>query len=160
MSDAAAWRVERAEPARLDEIHAIATTSFDAPWSPGAFEEEFRSGEAAIWVACDAAGAVHGYIVVRRALDEAHILSLAAAPASRCRGVATALLMHALGAERATGARIAHLEVRAKNPEALAFYARHGFREMGRRKRYYPDGEDALLLATALVAPKRAGGSR
>ena len=103
---------------------------------------------------------MHGYIVVRRALDEAHILSLAAAEASRRKGVATALLVHALAVERASGARIAHLEVRAKNPEALAFYARHGFREMGRRRRYYPDGADALLLATALVAPRRAGGSR
>jgi ribosomal-protein-alanine N-acetyltransferase len=160
VSDGGAWRVVRADPSQLDEIHAIATVSFDAPWSPGAFEEEFRSGEAAIWVACDATNSVHGYLVLRRVLDEAHILSLGTAPAERRRGVATALLVHALAVERASGARIAHLEVRAKNPEAIAFYARHGFREMGRRRRYYPDGEDALLLATALVAPRRAGGSR
>jgi [ribosomal protein S18]-alanine N-acetyltransferase len=160
VSEAAEWRVQRADPSRVAEIHAIASVSFDAPWSPGAFEEEFRTGEAAIWIASDAAGAVHGYIVVRRALDEAHILSLATAPATRRSGVATALLTHALGVERASGARIAHLEVRAGNAEAIAFYARHGFREMGRRRRYYPDGTDALLLATALVAPRRAEAGR
>jgi [ribosomal protein S18]-alanine N-acetyltransferase len=160
VSDAPAWRVVRAEPSRLAEIHAIASVSFDAPWSPGAFEEEFRTGEAAIWIACDAGGAVHGYIVVRRILDEAHILSLATAPETRRTGVATALLTHAIGVERASGARIAHLEVRENNAEALAFYARHGFRDMGRRRRYYPDGSDAILLATALVATRRTGTSR
>lgn len=161
MSDVAAvWRVERAGAWRLPELHAIATASFDAPWSPGAFEEEFASGESGIWVARGAAEPALGYLVARRALDEVHVLSLAVVPALRRRGIATALLLTALGAERARGARIAHLEVRARNPEAIAFYARHGFREVGRRRCYYPDGEDALLLGAALVAPHRAAGER
>lgn len=155
-----AFRVERAEPSLLPRLHAIAVQSFDAPWSEGAFAEEFESPEAAVWVARDAGGDVRGYLVARRGPGEVHVLSLAVEPCARRRGAASALLAAALGAERARGARIAHLEVRASNPEALAFYARSGFRSVGRRRRYYPDGDDALLLATALVPVRRAGGER
>lgn len=155
-----AWRVERARPADLSRIHAIAAQSFEAVWSLAAFEEELRSAESALWVARDAAGALRGYLVVRRLLDEAHLLSLAVEPASRRRGAATALLEAALAAERAAGARLAALEVRPGNAAALAFYARHGFRTVGRRRRYYPDGEDALLLGLGLAAPRAAGGGR
>jgi ribosomal-protein-alanine N-acetyltransferase len=155
----AAFRVERAEPALLPRIHAIAVASFDAPWSEDAFAEEFTSPEAAIWAARDA-GAVCGYLVAHRVMDEVHVLSLAVEPGVRRRGAASALLAAALAAERAGGARIAHLEVRATNAAALAFYARAGFREVGRRRRYYPDGDDALLLAAVLVPVRRAGGER
>jgi ribosomal-protein-alanine N-acetyltransferase len=93
-------------------------------------------------------------------LDEVHLLSLAVEREVRRRGMARALLAAALAAERSRGARLAHLEVRAGNGEALAFYASAGFRAVGRRRRYYPDGEDALLLAAPLVEPRRAGGAR
>jgi ribosomal-protein-alanine N-acetyltransferase len=44
------------------------------------------------------------------------------------------------------------LEVRASNGPALGFYRSLGFRETGRRPRYYADPvEDALLLALRLV---------
>jgi ribosomal-protein-alanine N-acetyltransferase len=155
-----AFCVERAEPSLLSRLHAIAVESFDSPWSEGAFAEEFESPEAAVWVARDAGGEVRGYLVARRAPGEVHVLSLAVEPCARRLGAASALLAAALDAERARGARIAHLEVRASNPEALAFYARSGFRSVGRRRRYYPDGDDALLLATALVPARRAGGER
>jgi ribosomal-protein-alanine N-acetyltransferase len=155
-----AWRVERAAPGLAARVHEIARGSFEAPWSEGAFDEEFRNPDARIWVARDAAGAVRGYLVAHRVLDEVHLLSLATEPAVRRRGAARALLAAVLGAEREKGARLAHLEVRAGNAEALAFYADAGFRALGRRRGYYPDGEDALLLATALVQPLRAGGAR
>ena len=152
--------MERAEPALAPRIHAIAVQSFDAPWSEAAFAEEFASPEASVWVARDAGGEVRGYLVAQRAIDEVHVLSLAVEPGARRRGAASALLAAALAAERAGGARIAHLEVRASNPEAVAFYAHAGFRSVGRRRRYYPDGDDALLLAAALVPVRRAGGDR
>jgi dihydroorotate dehydrogenase electron transfer subunit len=146
------FRVERGGTETLAALCAIAAASFEAPWSEGAFAEEFRAPESAVWVTRDAWGAVRGYLVARRAHDEVHVLSLAVEPAARRRGLATALLRAALGAERARGARFAHLEVRASNPEARSLYARLGFRAVGRRPRYYPSGEDALLLTARLGA--------
>ncbi len=38
------------------------------------------------------------------------------------------------------------LEVSADNTAALAFYAAEGFVEIARRRRYYRDGSDAVVL--------------
>jgi ribosomal-protein-alanine N-acetyltransferase len=52
----------------------------------------------------------------------------------------------ALAAARERGAVLVCLEVRVGNREAISLYRRLGFRETGCRKRYYQDGEDAVLM--------------
>jgi ribosomal-protein-alanine N-acetyltransferase len=42
------------------------------------------------------------------------------------------------------------LEVRPSNKSACKLYQRLGFAEVGIRKRYYGDGEDALVLKLSL----------
>ena len=48
------------------------------------------------------------------------------------------------------------LEVRAGNVAAQQLYGAAGFMQDGRRPRYYPDGEDALLLRRPLVTQSAA----
>jgi len=95
-------------------------------------------------------GSAVGYLDARRVADELHVLALAVAPEARRRGVASELLGAALGEAEAAGTAVCHLEVRAGNAAARRFYARHGFAEVGRRPRYYPEGEDAVLLTRTL----------
>jgi len=152
------FEVERAGMPLLATLHALAVASFSDPWSEGAFAEELRSPEATVLVARDGAGAVIGYLAARRAADELHVLSLGVDPAHRRAGAASALLEEALAEAAAGGARLAHLEVREGNAEAFAFYERFGFRAVGRRRRYYPDGEDAVLLCARIPSAARAEG--
>jgi len=56
------------------------------------------------------------------------------------------LLEAALRNETASGTHAALLEVRVSNHAARAFYASTGFVAVGRRPRYYANGEDALLM--------------
>ena len=50
------------------------------------------------------------------------------------------------GAKRRGSARMT-LEVRPSNAAALALYAKFGFKDFGRRPRYYLDnGEDAVIM--------------
>jgi [ribosomal protein S18]-alanine N-acetyltransferase len=44
------------------------------------------------------------------------------------------------------------LEVRPSNLAALRLYEKHGFEKMALRKRYYPNGEDALIYEKAVKA--------
>jgi [ribosomal protein S18]-alanine N-acetyltransferase len=78
--------------------------------------------------------------------DEAEILTFGVVPEARRRGHGGSLLREAIGAARAKGAGAMFLEVAAGNAPALALYAREGFAEVGRRRRYYSDGADALVL--------------
>ncbi len=87
-----------------------------------------------------------GLVLARMAADEAEVLTIGVAPDTRRRGHGAALLRGALAAARARGAGAMFLEVAAGNAPALALYAREGFAEVGRRRRYYADGADALVL--------------
>jgi ribosomal-protein-alanine N-acetyltransferase len=49
-------------------------------------------------------------------------------------------------------ATVATLEVRPSNQAALAIYHKYAFERVGCRRRYYADGEDALILTTPPLA--------
>lgn len=53
-------------------------------------------------------------------------------------------------AMRSPAAELVLLEVRASNSPALALYTSLGFERVGLRKRYYSDGEDAVLMTLLL----------
>ena len=137
--------VSSADPADLPGIASLAAASLPQPWPARFFEEELRLAEARLWVAKERARSI-GFLVARRVVDEVHVLSVAVDPAQRRRGVARALMDALLRDETASGARSALLEVRVSNLAARAFYARTGFVAVGRRPRYYANGEDALLM--------------
>ncbi|MEM6253008.1 MAG: ribosomal protein S18-alanine N-acetyltransferase [Cyanobacteria bacterium P01_D01_bin.156] len=79
-------------------------------------------------------------------LDEAHITTLAIHPDYHRQRLGQRLLIQLLRLAQQRTLTHATLEVRATNSKALALYEKFGFRMAGRRKRYYSDGEDALIL--------------
>ena len=91
-----------------------------------------------------------GMLLGRMAADEAEILALAVVPARRRQGLGRTLLAAAEASMLAAGGRVVFLEVACTNAPARALYAAAGYREIGRRTRYYRDGGDALVLARPL----------
>lgn len=87
-----------------------------------------------------------GLVLARAVAGEAEILTLAVTPAARRQGLGAALLDAALEAAAQCGATAMFLEVAAGNAAALGLYRAAGFVEVGRRRRYYADGADALVL--------------
>jgi ribosomal-protein-alanine N-acetyltransferase len=87
-----------------------------------------------------------GLILARAAAGEAEVLTLAVLPSGRRRGLGTALLAGAMQGAVLRGATAMFLEVAAGNAAALALYRASGFAEVGRRRRYYADGADALVM--------------
>ena len=74
---------------------------------------------------------------------EVQILEVATHPSARREGVGGLVVRAAC--DRCTGGD-AFLEVRASNAAALGLYAKLGFKEEGRRRGFYNDGEDAVLM--------------
>lgn len=139
--------VGAAQPGEAAALAELAARTLVDPWSEGAFAEEFRIAAATVLVAREGPRLV-GYVAARKLPDELEVLSLAVAPEQRRRGLGRRLL-EALGRACPGPDRVV-LEVRVGNAGARAFYARLGFRVVGRRPRYYPDGDDALLLSGCL----------
>ncbi len=108
-------------------------------------------------VAClhGTAEAPQGMAMLRVAADEAELLTIAVIPAARRTGAGAALLEQAIEQAVRRGARRMFLEVAPGNQAAYALYRRHGFTAIGRRRNYYANGSDALVLARGLVEGAR-----
>lgn len=130
---------------------AIEKISFPTPWSRLSFLAELGHSLSHTLVAGPPPPQpwqVWAYLIYWVVAEEMHILNLAVHPQHRRRGLARRLLTGAMTHARALGAQVAWLEVRPSNDPALSLYRSFGFKEVGRRPRYYDDTqEDALLLA-------------
>jgi len=139
-------RLAASHAARLAEIHAEA---FTRPWDAMEFERSLTERNIyADGLFLDRSAEPAGFILSRRAIDEAEILSVALAPEARGRGHSGALLDRHLQSLAQAGVRSVFLEVEEGNRPALALYRRRGFREIGRRQGYYarPDGTRASAI--------------
>ncbi len=134
------------EPSDLPFAMEIDALSLPRPWSAAIWRGELSSPYG-LYLVIEDRGEVFGQIGVRHVLGELHITTIAVRPEYRRRGHARALIGAALAAF--PDASHVHLEVRPTNVEAIALYESLGFRETGRRPRYYGD-EDAVLMTLNL----------
>jgi ribosomal-protein-alanine N-acetyltransferase len=95
---------------------------------------------------------VGGMLLARLAADEAEILTLAVVPERRQQGLGGRLLARAASEVRHHGAVRLFLEVSTRNPAARGLYQQSGFQQVGRRRAYYADGSDALVLSKDLTS--------
>ncbi|PSB06712.1 ribosomal-protein-alanine N-acetyltransferase, partial [filamentous cyanobacterium CCP2] len=78
--------------------------------------------------------------------DEAHITLLGVHPEYRHQGLGQFMLYALLQAAHKRELKWATLEVRVSNQAAIDLYKKFNFQEVGIRKRYYHNQEDALIL--------------
>jgi ribosomal-protein-alanine N-acetyltransferase len=136
----------------LDALVVLEQLCYAYPWSRQQFAAELDNPVASIDLLVGNGG-ICGYLCSWLICSELQILNLATSPHSRRRGVGRRLLEEVLRRALATGMSSAWLEVREGNAAAIALYHSCGFIEQGRRRRYYPDGEDALLLSREFAPP-------
>ena len=91
-----------------------------------------------------------GFAVGRAAGDQAELLTLAVEPDRRRRGEGRAILGAFEARARLLRVREAVLEVSEANTAARVLYAGAGWSPVGRRRGYYSDGHDAIVLRKAL----------
>lgn len=145
--------IGEAKAADVPALSALHAASFRRGWSEDEFERLLLDPQ----VTADRAlrgRQLCGFVLSRRAADEAEILSVAVSAATRGRGVGRDLLALHLRRLAGLGVRVVFLEVDEANVPALRLYARAGFEEVGRRPGYYGSGpgkaSTALILRRAL----------
>lgn len=79
------------------------------------------------------------------AANELHLLQIATVPERQREGWAALLLAEVVQRAR-PHVEAGWLEVRRDNDAAIRFYLRHGWEQVGVRRRYYADGTDAFVL--------------
>lgn len=133
------------------QIAALEAECFSAPWSEASVRSELDNPLSLWLVAEDKSGTLAGYIGSQTVLGESDMMNLAVAAAYRRQGVGRQLVEALCEALTQAGSERLTLEVRASNEAAKALYRQLGFKQIGRRPRYYSrPTEDAELYRKEL----------
>ena len=130
----------------IPQIALLEALCFADAWSKTLLEREWDN-PVAHYVVWEEEGGVQAYAGTWLIVDEAHITNLAVHPHSRRKGIAKQMMLGLMQVAKQTNhSQGMTLEVRASNDAALFLYESLDFVVVGRRARYYQDGEDALIM--------------
>jgi len=136
----------------------IERSSFSSPWDVNSFSSEIDREISHFWVAT-IDDVLVGYICFWIFAGEVHLLNVAVRKACRRKGLGRQLLSKMLKVGSGEDAETAWLEVRPSNLAARSLYREVGFKEVGRRPRYYTDTrEDAILMSMPLYDDRNIAG--
>lgn len=139
--------IRRMTPADVMTVVAIDTAAgILLPWSPNAYARELLKQTTFCWVA-EVDGRLAGSLTLWDVVGEGEIANVAVHPDFWRQGIGRALVQTALDKAAELGFARVMLEVRASNEAAQTLYRSFGFEEDGRRRAYYVNGEDAILMS-------------
>ena len=146
---ALAIEIESCGVTAADVLAALHAEAFPhEPWNAGALRDLLAMPGALALVA-SSSGQPVGFILLRRAADEAEVITLAVTLRLRRLGVARRVLEAGLQQLGSAGVNRCFLEVASDNRAARSLYLAAGFAEVGRRAAYYktPAGpRDAIVM--------------
>jgi len=137
----------------LQDVPAVAEIEnkcFSLPWSEQSLIDSVVR-EDTLFLVCEDARNIVGYIGMYLSFDEGDITNVAVAPAQRKKGYGEALVAKAIALAKERDLEMILLEVRVSNTPAISLYKKMGFEELGLRKKFYEHPvEDALIMKCPL----------
>ena len=132
--------------ADVDAVHEIETACFKTPWSKDSFLHEVTENQCARYVVVREDGRAIAYAGVWFIIDEGHITNIAVHPDRRGLGYGEMVTKAMIQLAADSGMNVMTLEVRRSNEIAQKLYHKLGFIDVGYRKKYYENTEDALIM--------------
>lgn len=130
----------------IKKIAALEKEIFHDPWTEDMVRADIEAKISRYIIAENESGEIIGYLGYWLVFDECSINNVAVIPSLQGKGIGSAIMEQMIKETEAMGARVWVLEVRAGNESGIALYEKYGFKEVGRRKKYYEDGEDAIVM--------------
>ena len=134
--------VSCAENSDIEAVARMEKEYFSDSWSEASVKIQVENKKVLV---LKFSGAIIGYCIFMTAADEGEILRIAINQNIRKAGLGKKLLLASISQMQKEGANEIFLEVRASNESAIALYKSVGFEEIGIRKSYYDNNEDAIL---------------
>lgn len=148
------YLLQQARREDVPEVAQLEAVAFPDPWPAHLYLNEVGQPLRFQRVVRDGQGVLAAYLFACWQVDELHILKVATSPLHEGRGLATTLLEEAREEALRRRGRGVILEVRPSNRRAITLYRRLGYAAIGRRPRYYSNGEDAIVMFLALPHPQ------
>lgn len=104
-------------------------------------------------VVAEAQSEIAGFCITSRHAGQGYIVTIDVLDEFRRQGAGTLLLREAEKRMAAHGVGTVALDTATGNLSAIAFWEKHGYRKIGVRKGYYPNGRDAFAMIKTLAKP-------
>ncbi len=132
-------------PERIAEVCALQEECFHDGWSEDMMKSAFQSGRYFGFLAYEDERLI-GFIACTLGLDVCDLEGVAVLTEFRGKGIAKKLIGLALEKTLSCGVNSMMLEVRESNESAIGLYGKCGFEKISTRKKYYSDGENAVIM--------------
>ena len=134
----------------LPQVERLEQRCFSVPWTEAQLRAQLPD-DRHVFLVAERGDEVLGYVGLMHVLDEGYISNVAVSPDCRRQGIGAALIAELT--RRAGRRELAGLtrEARASNAPAIRLYEKMGFRQVGRRKRYYQRPEEDAVLMTLFL---------
>jgi ribosomal protein S18 acetylase RimI-like enzyme len=113
----------------------------------------FLNARGAECVVADLAGEIAGFCITMQREQHAYIVTIDVLVPYRRAGVGSALLAEVERRAISQGAGTMALDTATDNSAAIAFWQKHGYRKLGVREGYYPNGRDAFAMTKPIGSP-------
>ena len=133
----------------LTEIAKLEEECFSDPWSQRMLADSFLS-DGFFGSLLAEGNTITAYGGMRTVGEEAEIELIATAEMYRRCGRGGKILDDLLDEAARRGVKAVFLEVRVSNAAAQLLYLKKGFKGLYARSRYYPNGEDAIVMKKEL----------
>jgi [ribosomal protein S18]-alanine N-acetyltransferase len=133
----------------LQKIKQNLQSDYDDFWDLDVISEELKC-ESSIYVVAKSQDEIMGFAGIKVILDEAELMNIVTKKDSRNLGIATKMMERIIQICKENKVSKINLEVNVKNTIAIKLYKKYNFKEVGLRKKYYNNTDDALLFTLNL----------
>jgi ribosomal-protein-alanine N-acetyltransferase len=130
----------------IEAVKRIEDMQYKSPWTSTMFLNEINNNKFAHLFVLEENEKIIGYSGVWIIPDSATITKVTVAKEYQGKGLGNKLMEDLIERTIAAGCEYLSLEVRVSNRKAYLLYKKFGFVQVGIRKKYYSDGEDAYAM--------------
>lgn len=129
----------------LENIKDCLLTDFDNFWSYNILKQELENGKSKYFVVKQE-NEIVGFAGIMLVIDEVNIMNIVVKKDKRNLGIGSLLLEEIIRYSKIHNATSITLEVNEKNIPAIKLYEKYGFKQVGLRKKYYNNEDNAILM--------------
>lgn len=129
----------------LENIKDCLLTDFDNFWSYNILKQELENGKSKYFVAKQE-NEIVGFAGILLIIDQVNIMNIVVKKNKRNFGIGSLLLEEIIRYSKIHNATSITLEVNEKNIPAIKLYKKYGFKQVGLRRKYYNNEDNAILM--------------
>ena len=129
----------------LENIKGCLLTDFDNFWSYNILKQELENSKSKYFVAKQE-NEIVGFAGILLIIDQVNIMNIVVKKDKRNFGIGSSLLEEIIRYSKIHNATSITLEVNEKNIPAIKLYKKYGFKQVGLRRKYYNNEDNAILM--------------